>query len=51
MFGQNNVFIYYDSNEQPDWDYFRSLFIEKAFLIHHTNIAYFNMSVEDFIDA
>lgn len=43
--------IHYDGNEKPDWDYFRSLFIEEAFLIHNTDTAYVYLSPEDFIDA
>lgn len=43
--------IHYDGNEQPDWNQFRSLFIEEAFLIHNTDTAYTYMSPQDFIDA
>lgn len=43
--------IHYDGNEQPEWNQFRSLFIEEAFLIHNTDTAYTYMSPQDFIDA
>lgn len=49
----NNLYasIHYDGNEQPDWDQFRSLFIDEAFLIHDTDTAYAYMSPQDFIDT
>jgi len=41
----------FNSNKMPDWDRFRSLFIDDAYLIHVADTTYQRMSVETFIEA